>query len=85
MRQEVKSRWTIEEKLVLNQIEKQNWQPNHDSNPVCVSSTNIAQRRLLFEKRLDLSIVEESGGFVQIDSFIFPYVKCLNENKIYLN
>ncbi|CAF4393381.1 unnamed protein product, partial [Adineta steineri] len=81
MRQEVKSRWTIEEKLVLNQIEKQSRQSNNDTDSLCVSSTNIAQRRLFFEKRLDLSIVEDSGGFVQIDSYIFPYVKCSKDNK----
>ncbi|CAF1325159.1 unnamed protein product [Rotaria sordida] len=85
MRQEVKSRWTIEEKLVLNQIEKQNRQSTNESNSLCFSSTNIAQRRLFFEKRLDLSIVEESGGFIQIDSFIFPYIKCFNDKKIYIN
>ncbi|CAF0890633.1 unnamed protein product [Adineta steineri] len=85
MRQEVKSRWTIEEKLVLNQIEKQSRQSNNDTDSLCVSSTNIAQRRLFFEKRLDLSIVEDSGGFVQIDSYIFPYVKCSKDNKIYIN
>lgn len=68
-----------------------------------MSSTNIAQRRLFFEKRvrrsllrptplilvrssqLDLSIVDESGGFVQIDSYIFPYIKCTADNKIYIN
>ncbi|CAF0754169.1 unnamed protein product [Adineta ricciae] len=85
MRQEVKSRWTIEEKLVINQIEKQSRQSNNELDSLCVSSTNIAQRRLFFEKRLDLSIVDESGGFVQLDSYIFPYIKCLKTNRIYIN
>ncbi|CAF2866896.1 unnamed protein product [Rotaria sp. Silwood2] len=60
---------------------KQNRQSTNESNSLCISSTNIAQRRLFFEKRLDLSIVEESGGFVQIDSFIFPYIKCSHDNE----
>ena len=80
----------------------------NESEPVCVSSTNIAERRLFFEKRvsyihsvvlfisftglpsdvfvqLDLSLVEQIGGFVQIDSFVFPYIKASNQSTIYLH
>ncbi|CAF1165901.1 unnamed protein product [Rotaria sordida] len=80
IRQEARDRWILDEKIVLTRLtEKQ------DMESTCILSTNIAQRRSLFEERLDLSIVDEAGGFIQIDSYIYPFIKNRLNNEIYIN
>jgi len=76
IRQEARNRWMLEEKCVLQRI--------HDQQSTCIISNTLAKRRSYFEERLNLSIVDESGGFIQIDSFIYPYVKDFSTNQIYL-
>ncbi|CAF1171383.1 unnamed protein product [Adineta steineri] len=80
VRHEAHDRWILDEKTILIRLKE-----NKDDNKTCISSTTIAKRRALIEQRLDLSIVDEEGGFVQIDSYIYPYVKNQLDNQLYIN
>ncbi|CAF3498546.1 unnamed protein product [Rotaria sp. Silwood1] len=80
IRQEARDRWILDEKIVLTRLTEKK-----EMNSTCILSTNIAQRRSFFEERLDLSIVDEAGGFIQIDSYIYPYIKNQSNNQIYIN
>ena len=94
IRNQCKTRWILEEQLVLNRLKQ--------IDSTCLSKNTIAQRRTFFEQRvicfskkqkkdlhslfqLDLSIVNEAGGFVQIESYIYPYIKNSLDNQIYIN
>ncbi|CAF1104193.1 unnamed protein product [Adineta ricciae] len=80
VRQAARDRWILDEKVVLTRLAEQK-----QLNPTCISSTSIAKRRALFEQRLDLSIIDETGGFLQIDSYVYPFVKNPSDQQIYIN
>ncbi|CAF3080657.1 unnamed protein product [Rotaria socialis] len=80
IRKEARDRWMLDEKIVLTRVtEKEN------TDSTCIVSTNMAQRRSIFEERLDHLIIDEAGGFVQIDSFIYPFIKNRANNQLYIN
>ncbi|CAF4434192.1 unnamed protein product [Rotaria sp. Silwood2] len=80
IRQEARDRWILDEKIVSTRLTEKT-----DRDSTCILSTNMAQRRSFFEERLDLSIVDEAGGFIQIDSNIYPFIKSHSNNQIYIN
>ncbi|UJR07788.1 hypothetical protein I4U23_012070 [Adineta vaga] len=80
VRQDARQQWILNEQIILTRLTEKK-----EIDSTCISSTSIAKRRALFEQRLDLSIIDEIGGFIQIDSYIYPFIKNPLDQQIYLN
>jgi hypothetical protein len=54
IRQEARDRWVLNEKIVLTRLTEKK-----DIDPICISSTNMAKRRALFEQRVRIFVKHE--------------------------